>query len=251
MLSRARKRRYAARSVTCVIAAMVAAPAAMAATTSVPPVAPSLPAGSIPGAVAAPLSTVSRGCRGAGARRARGAALRRAVLCLINQQRAIDGLNRLRANRRLARAAKRHAVDMARHNYFSHVSLSGSSPLRRVRAAGWRRGVGEALAWACGVQSTPRGVVAAWMASPSHRAIIMGRGHAVGLGYKRAPGAAAAVRSGWPRSASLLRGFPGEAAHGEREPGGGPDGEDEHGRPGGGRRPRRGPSPPTGRRSGA
>ena len=188
MLSRARKRRYAARSVTCVIAALVAAPAATAATTSVPSVASSLPKSSIPGAVGAPLSTVSRGCRGAGARRARGAVLRRAVLCLINQQRSRNGLNRLRANRRLARAAKRHAVDMARHNYFSHVSLSGSSPLRRVRATGWRRGVGEALAWVCGVQATPRGVVTGWMGSQSHRAIIMGRGRAVGLGYKRARG---------------------------------------------------------------
>jgi len=172
----------------CVIAALVAAPAATAAPTSVPPVASSLPAASIPGAVGAPLSTVSRGCRGAGARRARPAALRRAVKCLINQQRALNGLNRLRANRRLARAAKRHAADMARHNYFSHVSLSGSNPLRRVRKAGWRRGVGEALAWACGVQATPRGVVTAWMGSPSHRAVIMGRGRALGLGYKRAPG---------------------------------------------------------------
>jgi uncharacterized protein YkwD len=179
LLSRARKRRYAARSVTCVIAAMVAAPAAMAADTPIPPVATSLPTSSIPGAVAAPLATVARGCRGAGSR---------AVRCLINQQRSLNGLNRLRAHRRLARAAKRHAVDMARYNYFSHVSLSGSSPLRRVRAAGWRSGIGEALAWGCGVQSTPRAIVAAWMASPSHRAIIMGRGRVVGLGHKRAPG---------------------------------------------------------------
>ena len=158
---------------------MVAAPAAMAADTTLPPLAPSLPAGSIPGAVGASLSTVKRGCRGAGAR---------AVLCLINQRRSLRGLNPLRANRRLARAAKRHAVDMARKNYFSHVSQSGSSPLRRVRAAGWRHGVGEALAWGCGVQSTPRAIVAAWMASSTHRAIIMGRGRAVGLGYKRAGG---------------------------------------------------------------
>ena len=192
LLTRARKRRFAARSVTCVIAAMVAAPAAMAADTSVPPVVSSLPAVSIPGAVAAPLSTVSRSCRGG----ARGAAGRRAVLCLINRQRSLNGLNRLRANRRLARAARRHAADMARHNYFSHVSLSGSSPLRRVRAAGWRRGVGEALAWGCGAQATPRAIVAAWMASPSHRAIIMGRGHAVGLGSKRAPGCSGG-RSFW------------------------------------------------------
>ena len=186
MLSCARKRRYAARSVTCVFAAMLAAPAAAAADTSTPPVASSLPAASIAGAVAAPLAAVSGGCRGASAQRASGAVLRRAVLCLINQRRSLGGLNRLRANGRLARAAKRHAADMARHNYFSHVSLSGSSPLRRVRAAGWRRGVGEALAWGCGVQSTPRAIVAWWMASAGHRAIIMGRGNAVGIGYRRA-----------------------------------------------------------------
>jgi uncharacterized protein YkwD len=77
---------------------------------------------------------------------------------------------------------------MARHNYFSHVSRSGSSPLRRARAAGWRRGIGEALAWGCGEASTPRAIVAAWMNSPAHRAIIMGPGRAVGLGYQRAPG---------------------------------------------------------------
>ena len=189
MLSRARKRRYAARSVTCVIAALVAAPAATAADTSVPPVAPSH-AGRQHRRRGhrAPRHGVASGCRGAGARRARPAAQRRAVLCLINQQRSRNGLNRLRANRRLARAAKRHAADMARHNYFSHVSLSGSSPLRRVRSAGWRRGVGEALAWVCGVQATPRGVVTAWMGSPAHRAIIMGRGRAVGIGYRRAGG---------------------------------------------------------------
>ena len=102
-----------------------------------------------PGAVGAPLSTVSRGCRGAGSRRARGAVLRRAVLCLINQQRALNGLNRLRMNRRLARAAKRHAADMARHNYFSHVSLAararcGASAERAGAAASARRSPGPA-----------------------------------------------------------------------------------------------------------
>ena len=188
MLACARKRRYAARSVTCVIAAMLAAPAAAAADTSTRRAAPSHPAAGIAGAVAAPLAKVAGGCRGAGAQRARGAVLRRAVLCLINQRRSLSGLNRLHANGRLARAAKRHAADMARHNYFSHVSLSGSSPLRRVRAAGWRRGVGEALAWGCGVQSSPGAIVAAWMASAGHRAIIMGRGNAVGIGYRRAGG---------------------------------------------------------------
>ena len=188
MLSCARKRRYAARSVTCVIAAMLAAPAAAAADTSIRRAALSLPGAGNAGAAAAPLATVAGGCRGAGVQRARGAVLRRAAVCLINQRRSLSGLNRLRVNGRLARAARRHAADMARHNYFSHVSGRGSSPLRRVRATGWRRGVGEALAWGCGVQSTPAATVAAWMASSGHRAIIMGRGSAVGIGYRRAGG---------------------------------------------------------------
>jgi uncharacterized protein YkwD len=188
LLSCARKRRFAARSVTCVIAAMVAAPAAMAADPSSPPVASSPPTAKLSNAATAPLATATRGCGGADAQRARTAALRRAVRCLINEQRRLNGLNRLRANGRLNRAAKRHARDMARHNYFSHVSRSGSSPLGRARAAGWRRGIGEALAWGCGELSTPRAIVTAWMGSAGHRAIIMGSGRVVGLGYKRAPG---------------------------------------------------------------
>jgi uncharacterized protein YkwD len=77
---------------------------------------------------------------------------------------------------------------MARHNYFSHVSLSGKSPLRRVRAAGWRRGVGEALAWGCGPDASPTAIVAAWLGSAAHRAIILGPGRVVGIGYRRGGG---------------------------------------------------------------
>ncbi|MEO8688978.1 MAG: CAP domain-containing protein [Solirubrobacteraceae bacterium] len=143
---------------------------------------------SLPGAVVAPLKAATAHCRGARARHARKATLRRALRCVINQQRARNGLTPLAANRRLTRAAGRHASDMARHNYFSHVSLSGTDPLRRVRAAGWRRGVGETLAWGCGPQSSPAAIVAAWLASPPHRAIILGHGRVVGIGYKRGPG---------------------------------------------------------------
>jgi uncharacterized protein YkwD len=133
-----------------------------------------------PAASGAALNAVAGQCSGA--------KIRRAIRCVINQQRALNGLNRLGSNRRLARAANRHAADMARHNYFSHVSLSGTDPLRRVRAAGWRRGVGEALAWGCGPQASPAAIVAAWLGSPAHRAIILGRGRVVGIGYRRGGG---------------------------------------------------------------
>ena len=161
--------------------ALAAAPSAMAA--DVPVTAPALSA-----ALTTPLNVVTGQCRGAAAQHASKAKMRRAVRCVINQQRARSGLNRLAGNSRLERAASRHAADMARHNYFSHVSLSGKSPLRRARAAGWRRGVGEALAWGCGSQASPAAIVVAWLGSASHRAIILGRGRVVGIGYKRGGG---------------------------------------------------------------
>ena len=76
---------------------------------------------------------------------------------------------------------------MARHNYFSHVSLSGTSPLG-ASGAGWRRGVGEALAWGCGAQASPRRDRGRLAGSASHRAIIWAADGSSGLGYKRARG---------------------------------------------------------------
>jgi uncharacterized protein YkwD len=160
---------------------LAAAPPAMAVDISVTPA-------SVSAALGAPLNVVAGQCRGAASQHPSKARMRRALRCVVNQQRARNALNPLAANRRLARAANRHAADMARHNYFSHVSLSGSSPLRRVRAAGWRSGIGEALAWGCGPQASPVAIVAAWLASPPHRAIILGRGRVVGIGYQRGGG---------------------------------------------------------------
>ena len=185
MLSSARKRRLAAGSVTCVATlTMLFAPAAMAADVPIPaPVASLLPPGSAPAlsppahiTAARPLATAAR------------VSMRRSALRLINRQRALHGRGGLVADRRLARAAAGHAADMARRNYFGHVSPGGASPLRRARAAGWRGGVGEAIAWGCGSLSTAAATVRAWMASPPHRAIMLGRGHAIGIGFKRGPG---------------------------------------------------------------
>lgn len=199
MLSRARRRRLAAHSAICVAGVAVAAvPAATAAELGVGPLpvpAPSLPTlpvgGTAPGGTpVVPVPSRTGRCRGAGARAGHAAAarMRWALLCLVNQQRARSGRGPLRADGRLMRAASRHARDMARRHYFSHFSPSGSSPMKRVRAAGWRGNVGEAIAWGCGTLSTPRATVQAWMASPPHRAIMLSNGHAVGVGYRGAGG---------------------------------------------------------------
>jgi uncharacterized protein YkwD len=115
---------------------------------------------------------------------------RRRVLCLVNRQRARHGVRRLRADRRLARAARRHARDMARRRYFAHQRSGGPSLRARTRRAGFRgRSTGETIAWGCGSRGSPRATVRAWMASPGHRAVLLsghyGRG---GIGIAgRAP----------------------------------------------------------------
>jgi uncharacterized protein YkwD len=183
---RARKRRLVACTSTCLfVGASVVALPAIATATLVPPVA--LPGVTV-AAPPAPKAVAASGCHGAGSRHSSVAVARRAMLCLVNRTRAAAGLSPFRAERHLARAAARHAVDMGRHHYFAHNSLNGKSPLARARAAGWRGGVGEVIAWGCGPLSSPRATLRAWLNSPPHRAIILGGGHRAGVGVKRLGG---------------------------------------------------------------
>ena len=81
---------------------------------------------------------------------------------------------------------------MVARGYFGHVSPAGSTLSARVRRSGWTRGrarwrVGETLAWGSGPRSTPDAIVAAWLASPAHRRIVLARRwRVVGIGV--APG---------------------------------------------------------------
>jgi uncharacterized protein YkwD len=103
-------------------------------------------------------------CRGANiaARRASRALIKRAVVCLINQQRRAHGLPALRDDRRLDRSAQRWTNTMATHREFTH----GTDFAGRISAAGLNWGAaGENIASGF---STPRQVVDAWMASPGH-----------------------------------------------------------------------------------
>ena len=77
---------------------------------------------------------------------------------------------------------------MGRRGYFAHVSPSGKSPRARARAAGWRGGVGEVIAWGCGTLASPRATLHAWLNSPPHRAIMLGGARAAGVGLKRTGG---------------------------------------------------------------
>lgn len=112
--------------------------------------------------------------------------VRRATLCLLNEERERRGLARLRHNAQLAAAARRHARDMVTRSYFAHDSLSGASFIDRIEQTGYTRNVswtlGENLAWGSGRLASPLEIVKAWMASPGHRANVLGRFREVGVG---------------------------------------------------------------------
>jgi uncharacterized protein YkwD len=104
----------------------------------------------------------------------------RSTLCLVNGERGKRRMRKLRLNNRLSQAARRHAGDMVRRDYFSHDSANGLSFVDRIKRTGYLESaqswaVGENLAWGAGERSTPRSRVRAWMASPGHRANILNR----------------------------------------------------------------------------
>jgi uncharacterized protein YkwD len=141
-----------------------------------------------PSAMGAP-----RACEAANATPAK-AAMRtmvRATLCVLNAQRGRHGLRPLKLNKRLSKAARRHARDMARRKYFDHDSLGGGTFVDRIRRTGYLRGarswfVGENLAWGTLERSAPRAITKMWMGSPGHRANILSpsfREVGIGLAY--------------------------------------------------------------------
>ncbi|NUR27176.1 MAG: CAP domain-containing protein [Catenulispora sp.] len=108
------------------------------------------------------------------------------VVALTNAQRTAHGCPALRTDHRLQLAAVEHSVDMQARGYFAHDTPDGVSPWTRVKAQGYPDPSAENIAMG---QSTPQAVVAAWMASPGHRADILNcASRAVGVGVRFGPG---------------------------------------------------------------
>jgi uncharacterized protein YkwD len=99
------------------------------------------------------------------------------VLREVNALRAQRGMPVLSPSSTLSRAAVFHTRSMASAGYFSHTSNDGTSFSKRLtrfyasRTGGWT--VGENLAMFGGAAPTAHAVVAAWMASPPHRANLL------------------------------------------------------------------------------
>jgi uncharacterized protein YkwD len=159
----------------------------------------SRPASAPPAPVA--LATGMTRCAGADAQPSTltPAAARATLLCAVNAARAASGLGALHADRRLRRAAGRHAHDMVRNHYFAHQRAGGPSLAQRLERAGWRgHGAGEAIAWGCGAPAGAGATVRAWLLSPPHRAIMLAGGFSrAGVGVARQAPAACGPGATW------------------------------------------------------
>jgi uncharacterized protein YkwD len=152
---------------------------------------------------AAPSAVAVRACEAAGATPAKAAkrTMVRATLCTLNAERDRYGLPPLRLSEKLSKAARRHARDMVRRDYFSHDTLGGGTFVDRIRRTGYLSGarswsVGENLAWGTNDRAAPRAITDMWMDSAGHRANILSSsfrevGIGLALGAPHAGGQAA------------------------------------------------------------
>jgi uncharacterized protein YkwD len=103
----------------------------------------------------------------AGARTMSGAELQ--VMNRINGLRASYGLKPLRADGRLADAAKAHNADMLSKGFFAHESSNGADPFSRLRRYRSADVLGEVLAYApVAADTSANGVVLMWKRSAPH-----------------------------------------------------------------------------------
>jgi uncharacterized protein YkwD len=115
--------------------------------------------------------------------------INQATLCLLNAERAANGLGALTENASLSRASLAFSQQMVDQSFFAHVAPDGTDLVARLTAVGYLGNtggdwsVGENIAWAQGALSTPRNVMQAWMNSTGHRENILNADYAeIGLG---------------------------------------------------------------------
>jgi uncharacterized protein YkwD len=110
----------------------------------------------------------------------------RKVVRLVNRIRTHHGLRKLKASRTLAHAASDHTGDMLRADYLSHDSKDGTPMATRVRRYTGARWVGENIAVTSRRRGVARRVVRMWMASSSHRAVLLSpKSRRIGVGRER------------------------------------------------------------------
>src|SRR3954451_7466928 len=111
-----------------------------------------------------------------------------ATLCLLNQQRAANGIGPLVENAALSTASTGYSQRMLAQGFFGHESPDGSTLVQRLTDAGYLGDddawvVGENIGWGQASLATARSMVTAWMNSPGHRENLLSADYTqVGLG---------------------------------------------------------------------
>jgi uncharacterized protein YkwD len=119
------------------------------------------------------------------------AAASAATECLLNRVRASRHERGLRANRYLQGVAFGKVRQMVGWDYFADQPPAGNSAARLIAASRYgahaaRLSTGQNIGWGTGADSTPASMVAAWMASPPHRMLILAPGFSdVGVGVSQ------------------------------------------------------------------
>jgi uncharacterized protein YkwD len=132
-------------------------------------------------------------------------AMRRAVVCLVNRERARYGLPRLREDRKLNVSAQDYTSEMVRRDFFSHTAPNGSTPGARIAATGFHWSwAGENIASG---YPTPLSVVNAWMNSQGHCYNLLAPVFRdIGVGVSPRPVAGASEPATWTQDFALPRG---------------------------------------------
>src|SRR4051794_10783101 len=111
-----------------------------------------------------------------------------ATLCLLNQQRAANGIGPLAENAALSTASTGYSQRMVAQGFFGHESPDGGTLVQRLTDAGYLGDddawvVGENIGWGQASLATARSMVTAWMNSPGHRENLLSADYTqVGLG---------------------------------------------------------------------
>jgi uncharacterized protein YkwD len=128
---------------------------------------------------------------------------RKAILCLLNAERASHGLPAFDRSKKLQRAAQKHSARMTGSGCFEHqcpgegdlVSRLGTVDYLLGGLAGWI--CAENIAWGETTAGTPRAMMDAWMNSAGHRANILNRDlREVGVGFTKGSPANASAAAG-------------------------------------------------------
>ncbi len=104
----------------------------------------------------------------------------------LNQSRRANGEAPLQFNRKLGRAAMRHACDMLANDFFDHRGSDGSNSQARVTTVGYDACiVAENIAWG---YPRPEQIITGWMNSPGHRRnMLHPRIEEFGIGITQGP----------------------------------------------------------------